>query len=62
MLQIAAAWKPRVYKPPHNATPLQAYRVCEDGRHGPHGAGFVCPNGTLFDQHLFRCETWNTVS
>merc|ERR1711976_897591 len=39
----------------------QAYRVCEDGRHGPHGAGFVCPNGTLFDQHLFRCETWNTV-
>merc|ERR1711976_194477 len=31
------------------------------GRHGPHGAGFVCPNGTLFDQHLFRCETWNTV-
>merc|ERR1712083_437483 len=39
----------------------QAYRVCNDGRDGPQGAGFVCPNGTLFDQHLFRCEFWHTV-
>ena len=33
---------------------VKAYRVCNDGRDGPQGAGFVCPNGTLFDQHLFR--------
>merc|ERR1719234_553484 len=27
----------------------------------PSTAGFVCPNGTLFDQTLFRCEFWHTV-
>ena len=29
---------------------FQAYRVCEDGRHGHAGAGTLCPNGTLFNQ------------
>ena len=40
---------------------FQAYRVCNDGRDGPHGAGFVCPNGTLFDQYQFACEFWHKV-
>merc|ERR1719312_1730401 len=35
-----------------------ASRVCNDGRDGPSGAGFVCPNGTLFDQYQFACEFW----
>ena len=39
----------------------QVYRVCNDGRDGPQGAGFVCPNGTLFDQYQFTCEFWNKV-
>merc|ERR1712226_268284 len=56
----SAPFAPGMYADPESG--CQAYRVCEDGRHGPHGAGFICPNGTLFDQHLFRCETWNTVN
>ncbi len=35
--------------------------MCNDGRDGPQGAGFVCPNGTLFDQYQFACEFWNKV-
>merc|ERR1712088_1243261 len=50
---------PGMYADPESG--CQAYRVCNDGRDGPQGAGFVCPNGTLFDQHLFRCEFWHTV-
>ncbi len=36
--------------------------MCNDGRDGPAGVGFVCPNGTLFDQEQFACEFWNKVN
>merc|ERR1711962_361035 len=50
---------PGMYADPESG--CQAYRVCNDGRDGPHGAGFLCPNGTLFDQYQFACEYWNKV-
>merc|ERR1712029_1039681 len=39
----------------------QVYRVCNDGRDGPQGAGFLCPNGTLFNQQTFECDHWFKV-
>merc|ERR1711892_1264257 len=49
-------YRPGMYADPEAG--CQAYRVCNDGRDGPSGAGFVCPNGTLFDQYQFACEFW----
>merc|ERR1711936_696160 len=39
----------------------QAYHVCNDGRGGPAGDGFLCPNGTLFNQEKFECDHWYNV-
>merc|ERR1719250_602899 len=52
-------FRPGMYADPESG--CQAYRVCNDGRDGPSGAGFVCPNGTLFDQYQFACEFWHKV-
>merc|ERR1711970_1105149 len=52
-------FRPGMYADPESG--CQAYRVCNDGRDGPSGAGFVYPNGTLFDQYQFACEFWNKV-
>lgn len=37
------------------------YRVCNDGRDGPAGAAFLCPNGTIFNQEHFLCDHWYNV-
>ncbi|KAG8297113.1 hypothetical protein J6590_041421 [Homalodisca vitripennis] len=39
-----------------------AYHVCHDGREGHQGASFLCPNGTLFNQHEFACDWWYNVN
>lgn len=39
----------------------QAYRVCDDGRHGSKGAEFLCTNGTIFNQAAFTCDWWFNV-
>ncbi|XP_054272626.1 uncharacterized protein LOC128992906 [Macrosteles quadrilineatus] len=43
-------------------TGCQAYHVCHDGREGHQGASFLCPNGTLFNQHEFACDWWYNVN
>ncbi|XP_075227279.1 uncharacterized protein LOC142327825 [Lycorma delicatula] len=43
-------------------TGCQAYHVCHDGREGHQGAAFLCPNGTLFNQHEFACDWWYNVN
>ena len=40
---------------------FQVYRVCNDGRGGPQGDAFLCPNGTLFNQHKFGCDHFYDV-
>jgi hypothetical protein len=42
-------------------TGCQVYRTCEDGRHGPAGAAFLCTNGTIFNQAEFTCDWWYNV-
>lgn len=36
--------------------------MCHDGREGEQGASFLCPNGTLFNQHEFACDWWYNVN
>ncbi|BES93819.1 Chitin Hypothetical protein Peritrophin-A domain [Nesidiocoris tenuis] len=43
-------------------TGCQAYHICHDGREGHQGASFLCPNGTLFNQHEFACDWWYNVN
>ncbi|CAG0918083.1 unnamed protein product, partial [Notodromas monacha] len=42
-------------------TGCQVYRICDDGRHGKSGAGFLCTNGTIFNQAVFTCDWWYNV-